>query len=198
MATITELAGRLRADVEALPAWLRDHVLRVETEAISLARHYGQDPGRASIASLGHDLVRHKNDAELLALCQRYGIDPDPVERNSPILVHGPVAARMLTLDYGLDDAEIIAGVDCHTTARPGMTLIEKLLFVADKIEPNKLRANPRLQEVFDLREVDLDAAVVRFLDLRLEESIAAAGMIHPKLIEARNDLVRPKTKAGV
>ena len=62
MASVPGVAGRLRAYVDSLPPKLRDHILRVETEAMFLARHHGQDPARASIAALGHDLVRHKKD----------------------------------------------------------------------------------------------------------------------------------------
>jgi HD superfamily phosphohydrolase YqeK len=71
------------------------------------------------------------------------------------------------------------------------MTMIEKMLFIADKIEPNKLTRGGALQEVYDLRETDVDAAVVRFLDMRIEEALSGGGQIHPKLIEARNELVR-------
>ncbi len=191
MATVTNVAARLRAAVDALPPKLRDHVLRVEVEAMKLARVHGQDPERSSIAALGHDLVRHKDNEELLDLAKRYDIDPDPIELASPVLVHGPIAARMLTRDFDLQDEEVIAGVDCHTTARPGMTMIEKMLFIADKIEPNKLKRGGGLQEVYDLRETDIDAAVLRFLDLRIEEALAGGGLIHPRLIEARNDLMR-------
>jgi predicted HD superfamily hydrolase involved in NAD metabolism len=190
MTTVTAIASKLRAAVEALPPKLRDHILRVEAEAMSLSRIYGQDPERASIAALGHDLVRHKNNEELLDLARRYDIDPDPVELAAPILVHGPIAARMLVRDFDLHDEEVIEGVDCHTTARPGMTMIEKMLFIADKIEPNKLKRGGGLQEVYDLRTTDIDAAVIRFLDLRIEEALAGNGQIHPKLIAARNDLL--------
>ena len=191
MATVTNVTANLRTAVEALPPKLRDHILRVENEAMKLARHHGEDPERASIAALGHDLVRHKSHEELLDLARRYDIDPDPVEIASPVLVHGPIAARMLTRDFDLTDEEIILGVDCHTTARPGMTMIEKMLFIADKIEPNKLKRGGGLQEVYDLRKKDIDAAVLRFLDLRIEEALSGGGQIHPRLIEARNDLVR-------
>jgi predicted HD superfamily hydrolase involved in NAD metabolism len=190
MATTSAIASKLRAAVDALPPRLRDHILRVEAEARSLSHVYGQDPERASIAALGHDLVRHKNNDELLSLAKRYDIDPDPVELSAPILIHGPIAARMLVRDFDLEDTDVIEGVDCHTTARPGMTMIEKMLFIADKIEPNKLKRGGALQEVYDLRTTDIDAAVVRFLDMRIEEALSGGGQIHPKLISARNDLL--------
>ncbi len=180
--------------VEALPQWLSNHIHRVEDEAVRLAQRFGEDVERARMAALGHDLVRHKNDAELLALAAEYEIEPDEIELRSPILIHGPVAARMLMRDYELEDDDVIAGVDCHTTARPNMERIEKVLFVADKIEPHKLRRNPVLQEVYDLAETDLDAAVVRFLDMRIDEAMQKDGLIHPLLIEARNQLLMARS----
>ena len=81
---------------------------------------------RARLAALGHDLVRHLKGNELLALAARYEIVLDAVELASPILTHGPIAARILALDYGIDDTEVLDGIDCHTTARAGMTALEK------------------------------------------------------------------------
>jgi len=193
MTAAAPLLTRLRDAVEALPRGLRDHILRVEIEAERLARLHGADPERARLAALGHDLVRHKRGGELLDLADRYGITPDAVERAEPILVHGPVAARILTRDYGLDDAGVVAGVDCHTTARAGMSRIEQVLFVADKIEPEKIERYPVWQQVRDLAERDLDAAVLRYLDLQLEQAVRRGWLVHPRSLEARNQLLQAR-----
>jgi predicted HD superfamily hydrolase involved in NAD metabolism len=160
---------------------LREHVLRVEAEALALAEKHGVDAQRAVIAALGHDLVRHVKGAELLALAEAYGLTPDAIETASPVLVHGPVAARMLARDYGLVDAEVLAGIDCHTTARAGMTALEKVLFVADKVEPGKLAHEPALGEVKELSAESLDAAVLKY----------------PRSLEARNELLVARAKAA-
>ena len=122
--TAIDIESRLRLAVEALPAGLRDHVLRVEAESRRLAGVHGVDASRARLAALGHDLVRHLKSNELLALAARYEIVPDAVERASPILTHGPIAARILALEYGIDDTEVLDGIECHTTARAGMTAL--------------------------------------------------------------------------
>src|SRR5690606_6333075 len=109
-------------------------ILRVEAESLWLAESHGVDAKRAAVAALGHDLVRHLSGPELLTMASRYGLAPDAIEIASPILVHGPVAARILSRDYGFRDAEVLAGIDCHTTARPGMSQLEQVLFIADKI----------------------------------------------------------------
>ncbi len=174
----SNLEVQLREAVAALPKGLREHIRRVEEEAVRLA-------------ALSHDLVRHKDDTALLRLATEYDLTPDAIERASPILVHGPVAAAMLRRDYELDDAELLAGVDCHTTARDGMALLEKVLFVADKVEPHKLAREAALAEVRRLAEDDIDAAVLRYLDHNLEQSVRRGWQVHPRSNEARNELLR-------
>jgi predicted HD superfamily hydrolase involved in NAD metabolism len=185
-----DLIARLRAAVALLPDGLQAHIRRVEAEAVALAARHGVDEERARIAALGHDLVRHKNGAELLELAAVYNLTPDAVERASPILVHGPVAAALLARDYGLEDAELLAGIDCHTTARAGMGRLEQVLFVADKVEPRKLAREAALAKVKALAREDLDAAVLRYLDFNLKEAIRRGWQVHPRSNEARNELI--------
>jgi predicted HD superfamily hydrolase involved in NAD metabolism len=181
---------RLRAAVAELPDGLRAHIQRVEDEAVRLAALHGVDEERARLSALGHDLVRHKQGQVLLELAAAYSLTPDAVERASPILVHGPVAAAMLARDYGVADAELLAGIDCHTTARAGMSKLEQVLFVADKVEPHKLAREAALAEVKDAAQADLDAAVLRYLDLNLEEAVRRGWQVHVRSLEARNELL--------
>jgi nicotinate-nucleotide adenylyltransferase len=194
----TSLEARLRNAVSALPEGLRDHIQRVESEAVRLAAMHGVEEERARLAALGHDLVRHKADDELLKLAEAYGLTPDPVERESPILVHGPVAAAMLLQDYGVEDADLVLGVDCHTTARGGMTALENVLFVADKVEPHKLMRDVALSEVKELAEVDLDAGVLKYIDHYLDEAVRRGWQVHPRSLEAREDLIDRFRSEGI
>ena len=189
-AAIEKLCRRLRDAVERLPAGLRDHVFRVEEESARLAADHKVDIGLARIAALGHDLARAEPDERLLAMAVEYGLVPDEVERAEPILIHGPVATRILAREYKLDSGEILAGIAAHTTARPGMTSLEKVLFLADKIEVDKVERRPAWQEVRELAPRDLDAALRRFLDLHLAEAIQRGWHIHPRTIAARNELL--------
>lgn len=194
----TSLEARLRNAVSALPDGLREHIQRVETEAVRLAAIHGVEEDRVRLAALGHDLVRHKSGDELLQLAEAYGLTPDPVERESPILVHGPVAAAMLLQDYGVEDADLVLGVDCHTTARGGMTDLENVLFVADKVEPHKLLRDPALSEVKEFAETDLDAGVLRYLDHYLDEAVRRGWQIHPRSLEAREELIDRFRSEGI
>ena len=197
MATSAGLEEQLRAAVDALPEGLRDHILRVEKESARLAVAHGVDVQRAKMAALGHDLVRHKSDTELLQLASSYDLAPDDIEQMTPILVHGPVAARILSVDFGMTDADVLAGVDCHSTARADMAPVEKILFLADKIEPHKLKRSPEWQEVYDLTEESLDAGLLRFLDLQLELSVRSSWLVHRRSIEARNQLLSEQSLLG-
>ncbi len=187
----------MREAAAALPDGLRAHIQRVEDEAVRLAGLHGVDEERARLAALGHDLVRHENGVRLLELAAAYGLTPDDVERASPILVHGPVAAAMLLQDYGVDDADLVLGVDCHTTARAGMTALENVLFVADKVEPHKLARAAELAEVKALAEHDLDAAVLRYLKYNFDEAGRRGWQLHPRSIEARADLIARMRREG-
>ncbi len=186
-----DLEERLRRAVDGLPEGLRAHILRVEYESMWLAERHGVDPARASLSALGHDLVRHLKGPELLALASVYRLQPDEIEVASPILTHGPIAAQILAQDYGFEDPDIIAGIDCHTTARAGMTPVEQVLFVADKVEPNKLAREPALGDVRQAAHDSLDAAVLRYLDMNIEKSLQKGWLLHPRTLEARNDLLQ-------
>jgi predicted HD superfamily hydrolase involved in NAD metabolism len=188
------LETRLRGMLEALPDGLRAHIQRVESEAVRLAGLHGLEQHRARLAALGHDLVRHKQDAELLALAQAYELLPDSIEAAAPILVHGPIAARILTRDLCLSDEEVLAAVAWHTTARAGMSPLEMALFVADKIEPGKLAKDPALVQVKALGESDLPAAVLRYLDIYIQEALRKGQLLHPRTLEARNRLLTAGT----
>ena len=195
--TLDDLESKLRTAIEGLPEGLRNHILRVEAESLGLAAVHGVDEQRVVVSVLGHDLVRHLKGPDLLAMASGYGLTPDSIEVASPILVHGPVAACILSRDYGFDDAEILAGIDCHTTARAGMTALEQVLFVADKVEPHKLAREAELGEVKSLAADDLRAGVLRYLDLNLEKSIRRGWQVHPRSLEARNELLALLGKAA-
>lgn len=180
----------LERAVGELPAGLRDHVLRVVEEARRLAPLHGVDEERAVIAALGHDLARALGPAELLAQAEAAGLATSAVERAEPILLHGPLSAWLMAERFGVEDAEALAAARYHTTARAGMGRLERLIFVADKIEPEKVRANPALEEVRRLAERDLAAAMRRYLDVHVARALGRGWPLHPDTVAARNELV--------
>jgi predicted HD superfamily hydrolase involved in NAD metabolism len=193
---VPDVAARLREAVDALPRGLREHVYRVVREARRLAALYGVDQGRIELAALGHDLARAMSSQELLDAAEAFGLDPSEVERSEPILLHGPVSARLMACHYGIDDPEVLAAARYHTTARPGMGLLEKMLFLADKIDQGKVRERPALAEVRRLARRDPDEAILKYLDLNLARAVEKGWPLHPDSLAARDELLlrrRPK-----
>lgn len=188
--TATDTVAELQRAVARLPAGLRDHVLRVVAEAQRLAPLHGVDPGRAALAALGHDLYRGLSPEELLAEAARVGLIASDVERSQPILLHGRLAARELTARYGVTDADVLAAARYHTTARASMSRLERLLYVADKIEEEKAAHEPALAEARELAETDLDAAVRRILDYQVARAVERGWPLHPDTVAARDELL--------
>jgi predicted HD superfamily hydrolase involved in NAD metabolism len=175
-----------------LPAGLLDHIDRVVAEAQRLAPRYGVDPERAALAAQGHDLARALEPGELLRLAHELGVPVDEADEAVPILLHGPVGARLLERDHGITDPEVLDAARYHTTARPAMSMLEKLIFVADKIEPDKVRQQARLEPVRRLAQAgDLDGAVLAYLDSQLQEAVRRRWLLHPLGVRARNHLLR-------
>ena len=188
--------AELRAAVARLPRSLAKHVEGVVAEARRLARVHGADEERAALAAWGHDIARALSPPELLTEARRLGLAVDPVEESAPILLHGPVAAEMLCRDYGVDDTEVLAAARYHTTGRAGMSTLEKVVFVADKIEASKLKAQPALAKMKQLADHDLDAAILEYLNQHLLEASRRGWPLHPQTVAARNHLLltkRPK-----
>jgi predicted HD superfamily hydrolase involved in NAD metabolism len=180
----------LRGHIEGLPGGLRRHVEAVVAEARRLARLHGVDEERAVMAARTHDIARAMDPEELLRLARELGLNPNEVEEAAPILLHGPVAARLLASRYGVEDEEVLASARWHSAGRAGMSVFEKVVFLADKVEPGKVAGRPNLEEVRRLAETDLDRAVLRYLDLQLLEAVRQGWPLHPDAVAARNELL--------
>ena len=191
MATLEEA---LREDLRRLPEGLRRHVERAADEADRLAALHGVDAAKVRTAVLGHDLVRALPPDELLSLAEKIGLEPNDAERAAPVLLHGAIAARLLAERFAVDDPEVLAAVRYHTTGRAGMSAVEKAVFLADKTEPEELAYYPEWREVHDLAQRDLDAAMLKALDLYLERARREAWTVHPDVTAARDDLLSRRT----
>jgi len=191
------LIETLRAAVACLPRGLAEHIEGVVAEARRLALLHGVDEERAALAAWGHDIARTLSPSELLAEARRLGLAVDPVEEEAPILLHGPIAAALLSRDYGIDDAEVLAVARYHTTARAGMSTLEKVVFVADKIEAGKVRAEPALARVRQLADRDLNAAILEHLGQHLVEASRRGWPLHANTVAARNHLLLARAGRG-
>jgi predicted HD superfamily hydrolase involved in NAD metabolism len=186
-AKASDVEEALRREVERLPEPLRSHVKRVEDVGERLARrHGGRLRRQVRLAALGHDLLRLAPREELLRLARDAGVEPNEAERAEPLLLHGAMAARMLSERFGIDDAAVLDAVRYHTTGRAGMSDLEKVVFLADKTEPDELAHCPEYREVWALAQADLDAAMARALGLYLERARREGWTVHPDVLAAR------------
>lgn len=142
-----------------------EHTLGVEFTAAALAMRYGASVADAQVAGVLHDCAKCLSDKERLKLCEKHGIPVSEVERRNPFLLHAKVGAYLAETEYNVSDKpEILNAIRYHTTGREGMTLLEKIIFVADYIEPGRRHA-PNLPEIRQLAFMDLDGAVLRILE---------------------------------
>jgi predicted HD superfamily hydrolase involved in NAD metabolism len=163
----------------------RRHSQRVAAAAAELARRFGAAPAAAELAGLLHDYCRDLTDAETLAAAGRYGLPVGPVEARRPRnILHGPVAAAELAA-AGLD-ADIAGAIARHTTGGPGMTVLEKCVYLADFCEPG--RAFPGLDEVRALAGASLDAAVAAAARISLLDLIGRGRGVVPDALALYNE----------
>lgn len=139
----------------------RVHTEGVMAEAKRLAAIYGTDEEKAWIAAKCHDFFRGKEIDNLNTLVKKYGL-PDKYLDNAN-LAHGKLAAEFLKRELGITDREIIDAVSYHTTGRSGMSLLEKIVFIADAIEPG--RDYPGVDEIRRIVDKDIDKACLMSLE---------------------------------
>lgn len=166
------------------------HVLGTAEEAARLARRYGADETQARVAGLLHDCTKKLDMAEQLALCGQYGIVLDPLEQKALKLLHAKTGAALARHVYGVDDA-VYQAILYHTTGRAGMSLLEKILYLADYIEPSREFAND--PDVVRLRETvyeDLDRGLLLGLTMTIDEMVGMGNPVHHDTLDARDDLI--------
>lgn len=144
------------------------HSMGVRDVAYDCALIHGYDTEKACIAAILHDCGKHLSDEELLEQCNLYNIPISKYEQKSIFLLHAKVGAYYAKMLYGVEDEEIINAITYHTTGRPGMTLLEKIIFTADYIEPNR-KPVQRLDIIRKEAYCNLDHAVYMILENTLE-----------------------------
>ena len=162
------------------------HVLGTEQEAIRLAERYGADVEKARVAALLHDCTKRLDMEEQLALCRQYGIRLDVLEQQALKLLHAKTGAAIARDVFGVDD-EIYRAIWWHTTGHAGMTLLEKIMYLADYIEPS--RDFPGVDKLRAVCYKDLDEGLLMGLEMTIEEMTEMGNPVHHATIEARDAL---------
>ncbi len=144
------------------------HTIGVRYTAAALAMRYGVSIEAASMAGALHDCAKCLSDEELVDKCRKHNIECSEIELRNGFLLHAKLGAFYARNKYGIDDEEIISAIRYHTTGRPGMTMLEEIIFIADYIEPNR-KPLPHLDAVRKMAFVDIDEAVFQTLDKTLD-----------------------------
>ncbi len=140
-----------------------EHTLGVTYTAACLAMCYDIDTERAEIAGLLHDCAKCLSNDKKVSLCKKQSIEINMTEAKNPFLLHAKAGAYLAEHKYGIRDEDILNAVRYHTTGRPGMSMLEKIVFIADYIEPGR-NHSARLPELRRLAFQDLDKALVEIL----------------------------------
>ena len=160
------------------------HVLGTEQEAIRLAERYGADVEKARAAALLHDCTKKLDMPAQLALCEQYGIELDELEQKALKLLHSKTGAAIARDVFGVDD-DIYSAIWYHTTGHAHMTKLEKIIYLADYIEPS--RDFPGVDTLRKVCYEDLDKGLLLGLEMTIEEMTAMGNPVHRATLEARD-----------
>lgn len=137
------------------------HSVAVAHLAAAYAVSLGYNPERALLAGILHDCAKAYTDEQLVADCDQYSVPVTAVERRNGFLLHGKLGSYYARKHYFITDAEILSAISYHTTGRPGMTTLEKIIFLADYLEPFRTQpTSPCLNEIRQTAFEDIDKAV--------------------------------------
>ena len=140
------------------------HTLGVMYTAASLAMCHGENIEHALIAGALHDCAKCIPGREKIKLCKKYNLEVTPVEEKNPSLLHAKLGAYLALKKYDIVDQDILNAIKSHTTGRPEMTLLEKIIYIADYMEPGRTEL-PNMSEVRTLAFKNIDDCLYRILE---------------------------------
>ena len=194
--TTIEISGRvfdrIQRRMRRLPPGLLEHCQRVEQIARELAERHGQDVEAIGLTALAHDATKHFSGVENLLRMEEYDLPPvTEFERRNPDILHGMVGAELLKREDGLGHPQLYDAIYWHTVGNPaGGDAIAHIVFLADKLDPVKVKRYPWQGELRELAEDDLPAAMTMFLTRNVARLLDKGAPVHPAAIEARNTLL--------
>ena len=160
------------------------HVTGVESQAVMLAMRWGADPDTAAIAGILHDITKAQSKEKQLKLCEKYGIILENAERENPALLHARTGAALARERFGISD-EICSAIRWHTTGKPDMSTLEKIIYLADYTEPT--RDFEGVEELRELSFEDLDKAMALGLEMSIEDLTERGKPIFHDTMDAYN-----------
>lgn len=164
------------------------HSEEVMNEALRLAEFYKVNIEKARIAGLLHDCARDVGKDEIYKVFEKYNVVLDDIQKKTPVLLHSILGSFYAREYYGVEDKEILDAIYWHTTGRAGMTMLEKIIFVADYIESG--RNFEGVEEARKQAYKDIERCIVICCDLTIRYILQKGKLLHPYIIETRNEAI--------
>ena len=164
------------------------HSLGVSSTAEQLAKRFGASPEKAKLAGLMHDCAREYPMKDFIEIAESMDIPVGEIERHAPILLHAHIGAKLMKSVYQIEDEEIQEAVRLHTTGGENMTKLDKIIYLADLIEPS--REFSEVTYLRDLAEKDLDKALFAAFNQSILHVVKGNQVVHPDTITARNQML--------
>jgi predicted HD superfamily hydrolase involved in NAD metabolism len=188
-------------DLNSIMQWLKNsisskryiHSINVSATAEKLSGFYGCDAQKASIAGLVHDCARELDMEELLNCLEAEGIAADALTLSVKELLHGPAAVHICRKVFYIQDEEILSAVRYHTTGKENMSLLEKIIYLSDFIEPS--RSFEGVEELRELAYGKLDEALLMAFNSSIHYIMSKNQLIHVDTILSRNNILKELQK---
>jgi nicotinate-nucleotide adenylyltransferase len=164
------------------------HTQGVVQLALTLAKRFGADQKKAHCAALLHDIAKEVTSEEKIKLCRMYGVPLDEISVLQPDLLHCALGAEIAKRELGIKDKEVLNAIRYHNTGRKGMTLLDKIIIVADSAEPYR-QDYEELAQIRKAAETDLDLAARLTLESKIDFTKSKGKLVHPMGVEALEDL---------
>ncbi len=162
------------------------HTIGVMETAIELAERYGVDEEKAELAAIFHDYAKFRDKEEMRRIIIDQKMPQDLLQFHDE-LWHAPVGAYLVEKEAGISDAEVLEAIRCHTSGKINMSTLDKVLYVADYIEPG--RDFPGVEQVRDSAKSSLDIAVIQAMKNTITYLLKRNQPIYPDTFHAYNDM---------
>ena len=167
------------------------HSLSVRDTAVKLAKRYSVNVDKARIAGLSHDCAKNMSDEEILTLVKKKSIVLDEISLKAPQLLHGVAGAYIAETVFGIGDTEILDAISFHTMGRKNMTLLDKIIYIADYVEP--LRSFDGVDKLRKCAQNDLEGALLMSCNNTINYVISKGELLHQNTVDVRNDILLKK-----
>lgn len=156
--------------------------------AVRLAERWGADIERARLAGILHDCARSLKGAALIEAVRKAGLEPNEIELNQPALLHAPLGAAWARSRFGVEDPAVLQAIRRHTTGAAQMSLLDKIIYIADFIEPGRNFSG--VEKIRALAASGPDETLLAAYNHSIAYILNEAGLLHPDTVAGRNSLL--------